>query len=106
MRELLRLFWLPLVLTVAAFARMPFGLDWVGGLTLLVLGIGAGASIQALHAHLSDPEAGEDPQFPLGDYWIYTLAAGAVGCILIDAAILATPLAGALAGRFGYLAYG
>jgi hypothetical protein len=106
MYELLRRFWLPLVLTAAAFARIPFGIDWVGGLTLLLLGIGVGVAIQAFHAHLADPEVGEDPAFPLGDWWIYSLAAFAAFLIAIDVAILAAPLAGVLAGRFGYLAYG
>jgi hypothetical protein len=106
MYELLRIFWLPLGLTAAVFARLPFGVDWIGAVTLLAIGVGVGVAIQALAAHLADPELGEDPAFPLGDWWIYTLAVFSVGLIAIDAAIAAAPLVGVLGGRFGYLAYG
>jgi len=105
MYELLRSFWLPFALIVATFARIPFGVDWVGAFTLLLIGAGVGVGIQAMHAHLNDPEIGEDPRFPLGDWWIWTLAGFAILAIASDVAILAAPLVGALAGRFGYLHY-
>jgi hypothetical protein len=105
MRRLLRTFWLPLGLTAAVFARLPVGWDWYGAFTLLAIGVGVGVGIQALAAHLADPELGEDPAFPLGDWWIYTLAAFSVGLIAIDVAIAAAPLVGVLGGRLGYIAY-
>ena len=104
MYELLRSFWLPLALIVATFARIPFGMDWVGAFTLLLLGAGVGVGIQAMHAHLNDPRDRRGPAVP------------ARRLVDLDPRRVRDPgdrdrrrdpgraARGALAGRFGYLA--
>jgi hypothetical protein len=54
--------------------------------------------------------AGILARVPFGTAWfgvlsLFVLGLG-IGAIVIDAAIFAAPLAGVLAGRFGYLSYG